>query len=365
MIAADLTVLENIPLAPMTTLGIGGPARFFLRAGNRDTVRAGVRWAAERQLPVLVLGGGSNMLIADEGFPGLALHVAVRGVETRGSHRVAEITAGAGVNWNALVRHSVAMGWAGLECLAGIPGLVGATPIQNVGAYGQEVRDTIVRVDALDLATDEIVTLSNAECRFGYRVSRFKLEDRNRFIILAVTFRLTPGGAAVIRNIELQRQLQQLCLQQPSIAEMRDIVLDIRRRKSMVLDMADPNTHSAGSFFTDPVLSLAQFAALEALITAQYGEETRIPRFPTTDGAIKIPAAWLIEHAGFRRGHIYGHVGISENHTLALINRGDATAREMLDLARDIRDRVRERFGITLLPEPAFVGIEWLVSSEQ
>ena len=212
MITADLTVQENVPLAPLTTLGIGGPARYFLRAGCREAVLAGVRWAAERRLPLLVLGGGSNMLIADEGFPGLALRVAVRGVETHCSYHAVEITAGAGVNWNALVHRSVAMGWAGLECLAGIPGLVGATPIQNVGAYGQEVRDTITRMEALDLETNEIVTLSNADCRFGYRVSRFKLEDRNRFIILAVTFRLLPGGEAVIRNIELQRLLQQLKL---------------------------------------------------------------------------------------------------------------------------------------------------------
>ena len=315
-----------------------------------------MRWAADRRLPLLVLGGGSNILIADEGFPGLAMRVAVRGVTIHVTQRAVEITAGAGVNWNALVHRCVAMGWAGLECLSGIPGLAGATPIQNVGAYGQEVRETITRVEALDLATNEMVSLSNAECGFSYRVSRFKLTDRGRFIILAVSFRVTPGGAPVIRNLELERHLQQYELTRPSIADIREIVLDIRRRKSMLLDGTDPNARSVGSFFTNPVLSVAQFAALEALIAARYGPDTRIPRFPTEDG-VKIPAAWLIERAGFSKGHVSGNVGISEKHTLALINRGRATARELVQLARDIRNRVFERFGITLVPEPAFIGI--------
>jgi UDP-N-acetylmuramate dehydrogenase len=283
------------------------------------------------------------------------------GVETHCSAHTVEVTAGAGEEWNALVERSVAMGWAGLECLAGIPGLVGATPIQNVGAYEQEVGETIARMDALDLTTGEIVTLSNADCRFGYRVSRFGQEDQQRFIILAVTFRLTPGGAARIRHIEVQRHVRQFNLLQPTIAEIRDLVVDIRRRKGMIFDTTDPNTRSAGSFFINPMLNATQFAALEALITAHYGEDTHIPRFPTANGAFKIPAAWLIEHSDFSRGYVRGNVGISEKHTLSLINRGAATARELVQLACEIRDRVYDRFGIMLLPEPRFVGISMAV----
>lgn len=357
MFAVDFIVDENVPLAPLTTLGIGGPARYYMRAGSRDAVSAGVAWAAARGVPLLVLGGGSNVLVADEGFPGLVLRVAVRGVETHFTAGGVEITAGAGVNWNALVSRAVARGWAGLECLSGIPGLVGATPIQNVGAYGQEVRETIVDVEALDLTTGETVTLTNDACDFGYRVSRFKLADRGRFIIMAVRFRLTPGGTPVVRNIELERILNERALTHPTIADMRDLVLEIRQRKSMLLDALDPNARSAGSFFTNPVLPAYTFLVLEERIRRACGPSAVIPRFPAANGQVKIPAAWLIEHAGFGKGHIYGNVGISEKHTLALINRGAASARELVGLAREIRERVYERFGILLVPEPAFVGI--------
>jgi len=357
MFAHDFLLQEYVPLGPYTTLGIGGPARYFLRAGSREAVESGVSWAAERGLPLLVLGGGSNMLVADEGFPGVVLRAVVRGVRIHATKHAVDIVAGAGVTWNALVSHTVAMNWAGLECLSGIPGLVGATPIQNVGAYGQEVRDTITHVEALEMATGHTLVIPNAECGFDYRVSRFKLEDRGRYIILAVGFRLMPGGAPAVRNIELERLLGERRLARPSIAEVRDLVLEIRRRKSMLLDAGDPNARSAGSFFTNPVLTTEEFARLETIIADTCGDEARIPRFPAPDGRVKIPAAWLIEHSGFGRGHVHGNVGISEKHTLALINRGQATARELLKLACEIRDRVRDRFGVTLVPEPSFVGL--------
>lgn len=355
--AARLRIEEQVPLALHTTLGVGGPARYFAEARSVEQAVEGIRWARERNLPLLVLGGGSNLLVADSGFPGLVLRCAIRGVAVREDGQAVVVRAGAGEDWDALVALAVERGWAGIECLSGIPGLVGAAPIQNIGAYGQEVRETIVEVEALNLEALDCVRFSNDECRFGYRESRFKLEDRGRYLVVAVTYRLVPGGAPAVRYAELERRLAERGAVSPTLAEVRSLVIEIRRGKSMVLDAGDPDARSAGSFFVNPVVSDAELADLERRETARLGEEPRIPRFPAGEGRVKVPAAWLIERAGFAKGYRRGPAGLSTKHTLAIVNRDGARAEDIAALAREIRNGVRERFGITLTPEPVFVGL--------
>jgi UDP-N-acetylmuramate dehydrogenase len=357
MDAGGFTVQEQVPLAPLTTLQVGGRAQFFTVARQVDAVESAVAWARERAVPLLVMGGGSNLLIADEGFPGLVLRVAVNGVRSHYTDGIVEVTAGAGENWHGLVTRAVANGWSGVECLAGIPGTVGATPIQNVGAYGQEVGDTITHVEAFDLATQRIVRLNNAECNFSYRDSRFKRADRQRFIILTVTLRLRQNAQPDLRYDELRRFLHEQGLHQPQIADIRRAVLAIRKRKSMLLDGRDPNARSAGSFFVNPILTLDEFARLEQAMPAVLRADEQIPAYLTHDGRVKVSAAWLIEHVGFTKGYAEGCVGLSSNHTLALINRGQATAREIIAFAQRIRQRVYDAFGILLVPEPSLVGV--------
>jgi UDP-N-acetylmuramate dehydrogenase len=323
-----------------------------------DSVRAAVDWARARDLPLLVLGGGSNVVLSDEGHPGLVVHVASRGVTVQpGADRVA-VTAEAGEPWDALVACAVERGWAGFECLSGIPGLVGATPIQNVGAYGQEVCETVTEVEALDLRTGRLERLAAAECGFAYRDSRFKSTDKGQFIVLRVTYALRPGGAPAVRYAELARHVEEKGPAEPSLGDVREAVLALRRRKSMVLDPADPDARSVGSFFTNPIVPAATADALEAALRRQgvLGEGERPPRFPAANGTVKLSAAWLIERAGLAKGYRRGNVGLSSRHTLAIVNRGGAAATEVVALAREVRDRVRERFGVTLVPEPVFVN---------
>jgi UDP-N-acetylmuramate dehydrogenase len=344
-------------LAPLTTLQVGGPARHYLAAGSAEEAAEGARWARARDLPLLVLGGGSNLLVSDEGFPGLVLHVAPRGVAVHHDGEGVVVTAAAGEPWDALVQRTVAEGWAGLECLAGIPGLVGATPIQNVGAYGQDVSETLVGVEGVALATGEPVTFTNAECRFGYRDSRFKREDAGRFLLTAVSFRLRPGGPPAVRYPELRRALDGAGA--PTLAQVRETVVALRRRKSMVIDPHDPNRRSAGSFFTNPVVPAALAEEVRARLrgAGAQAEAAEMPAFPAGDGLLKLSAAWLIERAGMARGHGGGRAGLSTNHTLAIVNRGGASAADILALAREVRGRVRDRFGVTLVPEPVLVGL--------
>jgi len=351
---------EKVPLAGLSTLNIGGPARYYVRGESADAVAEAARWASEQELPLLVLGGGSNLVVSDDGFPGLVLHVLVRGVHAAPSDGSVEVTAGAGEPWDPLVERAVAEGWAGVECLSGIPGLVGATPMQNVGAYGQDVSETIVRVRVLDLRTGAVSDLTREECRFGYRDSRFKREDRGRFVILAVTYRLRPGGAPAVRYADLERHLPAQGGAGPSLADVRRAVIDVRRRKSMVIDPGDPNRRSVGSFFMNPVVSAAEAERIEAAVhrDGTLAANDRMPAYPAADGRTKLSAAWLIERAGLRRGYRRGNAGISTNHTLAIVNCGGATAQEVVGLAREIRDRVRDRFGLTLVPEPVFVNLE-------
>jgi UDP-N-acetylmuramate dehydrogenase len=354
---SELAISENVPLAPMTTLGIGGPARYFAEVTKAEDLSAGIRWARDRALPLFVLGGGSNVVVADAGFPGLVLRVSIRGIDIRLEGETVIVAVGAGEEWDPLVAYCVQTNYAGIECLSGIPGRVGATPIQNVGAYGQEVSETIVSIDAIDLANSRPTRVPANECGFGYRTSRFKTSDRDRYIITGVTYRLAIDGLPGVRYPELRGYLNEHGLSDGRLADVRDAVLAIRRRKAMVIDPADPDSRSVGSFFVNPVVSPKEFEQIKALIAAVPDDELAIPTFPTPEGKIKIPAAWLIERAGFRRGHIRGNVGLSTKHPLAIINRGGGTAREVADLAAEIRSRVFEVYGITLTPEPVFVGI--------
>jgi len=344
---------ERVALAPLTTLELGGPARYLAEAADEATVVDGLRWAADRGLAVTVLGGGSNVVVADAGVAGLVLRIGMHGVTVETAADTVLVTAAAGEPWDELVERCVGEGWAGLECLSGIPGTAGATPIQNVGAYGQDVAQTVERVRVLDRRTLEATTLAPADLGFGYRSSALR-ERPDRFVVLAVSFRLRITGAATVAYPELGRVLA-AGRQPPALAAVREAVLELRRGKSMVLDAGDPNRRSAGSFFVNPVLSPAGLAAVRERAAAA-GIADEVPTFGADGDRRKIPAAWLIERAGFAKGHACGRVGISTRHSLALINRGGATVRELLSLARDIAARVDERFGVRLRPEPVFLG---------
>jgi UDP-N-acetylmuramate dehydrogenase len=347
--------VEATPLAPLCTLGVGGRARFFVEAREQGDVAAALDWAERRRLPVRVLGGGSNLVVADAGVDALVLKIALRGVTVREVPGAVEVTAAAGEPWDPLVQDAVAQGWAGLECLSGIPGLVGATPIQNVGAYGQEVSQTLTAVRALDRAASRVVTLGPDACGFAYRDSLFKSGTPERYVVLAVTYRLVPGGAPAVRYAELARQLEARGLRTPSLADVRESVLAIRRAKSMVLEAGDPNRRSCGSFFVNPVVSAEEMALAEVL-----AGDPAMPRWPERDGRVKLSAAWLIERAGFVRGEADGPVGLSSRHALAIVAREGARASDVVRFARRVRDRVEARFGVRLQPEPVFWGFERL-----
>ena len=336
----------DVAMSAYTTLGLGGPAERMVSAYDEAEIVAAVRDATG---PVLVLGGGSNLVVADEGFPGTVVRIASRGTAASVEGDAVRLDVAAGESWNDLVAWCVGEQLAGVECLAGIPGLVGATPIQNVGAYGQEVSETVVSVRAYDRVDDEVRTID--DCRFGYRTSRFKAESP-RWVVLSVSYVLSRSTASrPVRYAELAKALGVEVGQAAPLAEVRDAVLALRRRKGMVLDPDDVDTRSAGSFFTNPLLRPEDFAALRAR-----GAEP--PSYPEPDGRIKVPAAWLIEQAGFSKGDFAGPVGVSSKHALALVNRGDARTTDLVRVARAIRDGVRDRFGVDLQPEPVLVGVE-------
>jgi len=343
-----------VSLADYTTLR-RGPARGFVRAGTEDELIDAVRSADAAGEPVLILGGGSNLVVSDEGFDGTVIQVATRGVRGDGGPGV--LTVAAGEDWDAVVARSVAEGLAGLECLSGIPGLAGATPIQNVGAYGQEVAETITTVRVYDRVTGDVRQVPNERCDFGYRTSRFR--GAGRFVVLGVTFRLAVQVlSAPVRYAELAATLGVPVGGQAESAEARAAVIELRQRKGMVIDPADADTRSVGSFFVNPVLDAAALAAVEAAARARCGPQTRVPHFAAGDGLVKVPAAWLIEHAGFGKGYNPGDgARISAKHTLALVNAGTASTAALLALAREIRDGVRDAFGVSLAPEPVLVGV--------
>jgi UDP-N-acetylmuramate dehydrogenase len=322
-----------VELAPLTTLRLGGPATDFVEARTEDEVVEGARGAS------LILAGGSNVVIADDGVPGTVLRIVTRGVERDGTR----LTVAAGEDWDALVAMCVEAGLQGFECLSGIPGSVGATPIQNVGAYGQEVAETVESVRVYDRETDRIETMSPADCGFVYRGSVFKYRDRR--VVLSVTFRMNESPTSgPLRYAELARKLDVPIGGSAPLAEVRAAVLELRRGKGMVIDPNDPDSVSAGSFFTNPILDAPPDGA---------------PAWPEPDGRVKVSAAWLIERAGFHKGYGNGRVGISSKHTLALVNRGGATTTELMTLAREIADGVHHRFGVSLHPEPVLVGHDW------
>jgi UDP-N-acetylmuramate dehydrogenase len=361
--------LHDAPLAPLTTFRLGGPATRLVTATTDDEVIAAVREADATATPLLIIGGGSNLVIGDKGFDGTALRIATRGLEFSGPSgpsspsgpsgtKLELLELAAGEVWTDAVARTVEAGLAGIECLAGIPGSAGATPIQNVGAYGQEVSSTITEVVAYDRRTGETVTIPNADCAFSYRHSRFKQEPE-RYVVLRVRFQLEDAGglSAPLKYAETARALGVEAGDRVPAAAARETVLKLRAGKGMVLDPEDHDTWSAGSFFTNPILTAAEYAAFLARAQDRLGPQTSPPAFPAGEGLVKTSAAWLIDKAGFPKGYGTGPARISTKHTLALTNRGAATTEDLLALAREVVVGVHAAFGVTLVNEPVTVGV--------
>jgi UDP-N-acetylmuramate dehydrogenase len=346
---------ENIPLAPFTTFRLGGPARYFVEAKSAGEVQEAVAFAASKNVPLFVLGGGSNLVVADSGWPGLVLKIAIPGIDQRaGNNDEGQILfdVGAGESWDRFVSHAVVAKCAGVECLSGIPGSVGGTPVQNVGAYGQEVSETIESVQAFDKNDGQVRELCAEACGFNYRSSIFNTTERGRFVILRVTYALTPGGEAHLEYADLKRHFEGRETR-PDLAETREAVRHIRARKGMLIVPGDPDCQSAGSFFKNPVLTEAQHEALQKRAAAK---GLHLPSYPALENHKKVSAAWLVEKSGFARGYTLGHTGISSKHALAIVNRGGATAAEVLALKDQIQHRVKEIWDVDLEPEPVLLG---------
>lgn len=353
-----LQLEEDISLAEYTTLKIGGKARYFVRAKHENEIIEALRYADENNLEVFVLGGGSNVLIADEGFDGLILQIALKGISVGETLNEFIVTADAGEDWDGFCQFCVGENMQGVECLSGIPGFVGGSPVQNIGAYGQDVSETIVAVRVFDRIENQIKVLSNADCGFAYRTSIFNTSQANRYIVLAVTFTLERGGEPKIVYKDLREFFSGKI---PTLRETRQAVLSIRAAKSMVINAADPNSKSAGSFFKNPIVSKKKFAEIEK--RAEIAGIKSVPFFKIGDESVKIPAAWLIENSGFQKGFRRGNAGLSTKHTLAVVNLGDATAKDILELKDEIQLNVKKIFDVELLPEPVFVGFQNLEKS--
>jgi UDP-N-acetylmuramate dehydrogenase len=351
-------IRRDVPLAPLTTFELGGPARFFAQVATSEDVVWALRWAGEQNLSVFVLGGGSNLVVGDAGFPGLVLQLVARGIEFRSQGNHVLLEAQAAEPWDDVVAAAVARDLAGIECLSGIPGTAGATPIQNVGAYGQEAADTLRSLRVLDRRTLEVRELPAVECGFGYRDSIFR-RDPGRVIVLSASFALRPGAQPVIAYRELANALAGTA--RPSLSGVREAVLDLRRKKSMLYDPQDPNRRSAGSFFTNPMVGVDQAAALVAQALGEHLVQSaeEVPQYPLPDGRVKLAAGWLVERAGVKRGLRMGPVGVSSQHALALVHHGGGCTADLIRLAVHVRDSVALRFGITLQPEPVFLGVAW------
>ncbi|MEO1337310.1 MAG: UDP-N-acetylmuramate dehydrogenase [Myxococcota bacterium] len=348
---AELRGVErDVALGPLTTLAVGGDARFFFEASSIDALTAALAWAKTRGLPTLILGDGSNVFIGDDGFEGLVIRLSLADLRFEQTGDVVRVAADAGAVWDALVDEAVARDAAGIECLTGIPGRVGAAPIQNIGAYGQEVAETVEAVEAVERSSGRVVKFSASECAFAYRDSRFK-RSRDEWVITRVHFVLHQGGAPALRYAELARRAE--ALDAISLTSVRTLVRSIRAEKSMLRVKGDPNFHSAGSFFVNPIVDAATATRIDKATTAS------MPRYPAPNGGIKLSAAWLIERAGFSKGWGDGLAGLSTRHTLAIVNRGSAHAHDILTVAVSVRDGVREAFGVTLVPEPVLVGVMW------
>lgn len=347
-----MLILQNVPLAPLTTLKIGGPARYFIEARSNTEVRDAVDYARSLEVPIFVLGGGSNLVISDAGWPGLVLKIAIPGIDERRENGKAIFDVGAGEEWDRFVSRAVSRNCGGVECLSGIPGSVGGTPVQNVGAYGQEVANTIASVVALDLKDLEIRELCNEACGFNYRVSIFNSTEKGRFIILRVTYELGPSASPYLEYADLKKYFSGWRVE-PTLADTREAVRQIRSRKAMLITPGDEDCRSAGSFFKNPIVTTAQFAEISQRAAAK---NLQIPSYPALEALRKVSAAWLVEHSGFQRGYATGNVGISRKHSLAIVNRGDASAAEVVAFEQLIRQRVEEVWGVQLEPEPVFVG---------
>jgi UDP-N-acetylmuramate dehydrogenase len=346
---------KNIPLAPLTTFKVGGPARYFADATTEEEVKHAVAWAAEHSAPLFVLGGGSNLIISDQGWPGLVLKISIEGIHSSSTGKGKYFQAGAGANWDALVTCAVDENCAGVECMSGIPGTAGGTPIQNVGAYGQEVSDTISYVRVLEIANGNVIEFSNAECKFAYRSSIFNTSHRGRFIVLSVTYQLTPDGPPRIEYADLKKHFA--AAEDPTLEQVREAVLAIRQSKAMLIVEGDEDSRSAGSFFKNPLVTPVEAARIEELARSRNPEQA-FPRYPAEKGLVKLSAAWLVEQAGIRKGYSLGRAGTSRKHSLAIVNRGGATAQEIMALKNEIEKKVSDVWGITLQSEPVFVGFD-------
>ena len=354
---------DNVPLAGFCTLGLGGPARFFHEALVEEELCEALAWAEAQGVPVFVLGGGSNLVAPDAGFPGLVLRVGLLGrtrlpADDGTGTEGAVLQVAAGEDWQEVVAFTVEQDLAGFECLSGIPGRTGATPIQNVGAYGQEVAEVIESVRLYDRQARQVNELPRSACAFAYRSSLFKRAP-DRFVVLAVRFRLRPGGPPTLRYRELVDALGPSA-SSAGLSQVRQTVLALRRRKSMVIDPVDPNRRSVGSFFMNPIVdaATADGVVATALTAGLVTDAALVPRYPAGPGQVKLAAGWLIEKAGIKKGERHGPVGISSAHALALVHHGGGSTRALLALARTVRDRVQARFGVTLVPEPVILGAD-------
>jgi UDP-N-acetylmuramate dehydrogenase len=347
-----LEIKEQIPLAPLTTLGVGGNARFFTVARQEHDVEEAVAFAERRGLPLFVLGGGSNVVISDRGWDGLVLQIGVLGIEETQQHGKALFHVGAGVNWDEFVAHCVSRNCAGVECMSGIPGSVGGTPVQNVGAYGQEVSETVVSVLTFDVTEGRVRELKAEECGFGYRTTIFNTAQRGRYIVLRVRYALEPQGQPRLKYADLQKHFAG-GLRPPTLAEVREAVRNIRASKGMLITPGDLDSRSAGSFFKNPILSEPQH---EEIMRRAADKNLQMHSYPALSQQRKISAAWLVENSGLQKGCTRGHAGISRKHALALVNRGGATAAEIIELKNEIQAKVAQVWGLRLEPEPEFIG---------
>jgi UDP-N-acetylmuramate dehydrogenase len=347
-----VNIQENVPLAPYTTFKVGGPARYFVQAYSEQDIQQALELSASRRLRLFVLGGGSNLVVSDQGWPGLVIKISIPGMHSETANGKMMFHVGAGEDWDGFVAKAVAAGCGGIECLSGIPGTTGGTPVQNVGAYGQEVAETITKVRVLEVATGKIFEMSNAQCGFSYRTSIFNSTQRDRYIVLAATFALTPGGSPHIEYADLKKHFASVAAP-PSLAATRDAVRAIRHSKAMLITSDDEDCRSAGSFFKNPILTSDEYEALNKIIQSM---NKQIPTYPAGEGKVKVAAAWLVENAGFQKGYSLGPVGISRKHSLAIVNRGGAKATDIAALKNQVQQGVKQKFGVELHPEPVFVG---------
>ncbi|MBI4853343.1 MAG: UDP-N-acetylmuramate dehydrogenase [Acidobacteria bacterium] len=346
---------ENVLLKPYTTLGIGGLASYFVDADREEIIFEAIKWANKEEKELFVLGGGSNLVVADSGFSGLVLHINTRAIESNYKDDKVFVTLASGENWDDFVALAVKNNWQGIECLSGIPGKVGATPIQNVGAYGQEVKDTITEVQAYDRKLEKLVSFSNQECDFSYRQSFFKSQAKDRYVILKVTYSLSLNTPPRLNYPELKKYVLENISSTPTLLDIHESVLRLRRSKSMVIDAQDPNSRSVGSFFMNPIIEEKKLNLIKEKLLKE-GVNDNIPEFAAREGMVKLSAAWLIEKAGFKKGYQKGRVAISSKHALALINKENGTAKEICLLAEEIQEKVKEKFDIWLEPEAIYIG---------